>query len=86
VQENHQKLESHQLYQGARGLAVKILNRVERTDSYLDKLVNAELRSGELVDQDKGLLNDIVTGVVRWQMKLDWVLNGFYRGIFQKPT
>jgi 16S rRNA (cytosine967-C5)-methyltransferase len=79
-----QKSNSFQLYHGARGLAVKILNRIERTDAYLDKLVNSELRSGELVDQDKGLLNDIVTGVVRWQMKLDWVLNGFYRGNFPK--
>ncbi len=73
-----------QLFHGARGLAVKILNRVERTDAYLDKLVNNELRSHELSDQDKGLLNELVTGVVRWQIKLDWVLNGFYRGNFPK--
>jgi len=73
-----------QLFNGARGLAVKILNRVERTDAYLDKLINSELRSGELNDQDKGLLNELVTGVIRWQLKLDWVLNGFYRGNFPK--
>ncbi len=72
------------LFSGARGLTVKILNRIERTDAYLDKLVNNELRSGDLSDQDKGLLNELVTGVVRWQIKLDWVLNGFYRGNFPK--
>ncbi len=72
------------LFHGARGLAIKILNRVERTDAYLDKLINNELRSGDLSDQDKGLLNELVTGVVRWQIKLDWVLNGFYRGNFPK--
>jgi 16S rRNA (cytosine967-C5)-methyltransferase len=72
------------LFHGARGVAVRILNRVERTDAYLDKLINNELRSTDLSDQDKGLLNEIVTGVIRWQMKLDWVLNGFYRGNFPK--
>ena len=35
------KLEYHTvkgLYEGVRGLAVKILNRVERTDAYLERL------------------------------------------------
>ena len=71
-------------YSGPRGTAVKILNRVERTDSYLDKVLDSELRSGELSDPDKGLLNEIVHGVLRWQNKLDWVLNGFSHGNFSK--
>lgn len=74
----------HSLYYGVRGTAVKILNRVERTDSYLDKVLDAELRSQELNDLDKGLLTEIVHGVLRWQNKLDWVLNGFSHGNFAK--
>jgi 16S rRNA (cytosine967-C5)-methyltransferase len=72
------------LFHGVRGSAVKILNRVERTDSYLDKLIESELRSEEINDLDKALLNEIVHGVLRWQMKLDWVLNGFFHGNFTK--
>jgi 16S rRNA (cytosine967-C5)-methyltransferase len=72
------------LYSGPRGTAVKILNRVERTDSYLDKVLDAELRLGELSDPDKGLLTELVHGVLRWQNKLDWVLNGFSHGNFAK--
>ena len=72
------------LYSGPRGTAVRILNRVERTDSYLDKVLDAELKSGELSDADKGLLNEIVHGVLRWQNRLDWVLNGFSHGNFAK--
>ncbi len=72
------------LYDGVRGTSVKILNRVERTDAYLDKLLDAELRSGDLPDIDKGLLTEIVHGVLRWQNKLDWVLNGFSHGNFAK--
>jgi 16S rRNA (cytosine967-C5)-methyltransferase len=79
-----ERKEQPSLYHGVRGAAVKILNRIERTDSYLDKLLDAELKSGELNDLDKGLLTELVHGVLRWQAKLDWVLNGFSHGNFAK--
>ncbi|HYQ86797.1 MAG TPA: 16S rRNA (cytosine(967)-C(5))-methyltransferase RsmB [Bacteroidota bacterium] len=72
------------LYSGPRGTAIKILNRIERTDSYLDKLLDVELRSTDLADLDKNLLAEIVHGVMRWQGRLDWVLNGFTHGNFSK--
>ncbi len=77
-------VERKSLYSGPRGTAVKILNRVERTDSYLDKVLDAELKSPELSDPDKGLLSELVHGVLRWQNKLDWILNGFSHGNFAK--
>ena len=67
-----------------RGLAVKILNRVERTDAYLEKLLDNEMRNSELIGADKALLYEIVHGVIRWMGRLDWVLNGFYKGQFSK--
>jgi 16S rRNA (cytosine967-C5)-methyltransferase len=72
------------LYEDARSCAVKILCRVERTDSYLDKLVDAELKNDTLNDFDKALLNELSHGVVRWMRRLDWFLNGFYRGQYEK--
>jgi 16S rRNA (cytosine967-C5)-methyltransferase len=81
------QLEEHRvkdLYEGVRGVAVKVLNRVERTDSYLDKLLDSELRNSELSSADKALLFEIVHGVVRWMGRLDWILNGFYKGQFSK--
>jgi 16S rRNA (cytosine967-C5)-methyltransferase len=76
--------EASNLYRGPRGIAVKILNRVERSDSYLDRVLETEMRTAEMNELDKGLMNEIVTGVVRWQMKLDWVLTGFFHGNFTK--
>jgi 16S rRNA (cytosine967-C5)-methyltransferase len=72
------------LYEGVRGRAVKILNRVERTDAYLDKLLDNEMRSADLIGADKALLFEIVHGVIRWMGRLDWILNGFYKGQFSK--
>ncbi len=72
------------LYRGPRGAAVKILNRVDRSDSYLERLVDAEMRSTEMNELDKGLMVEIVTGVIRWRNKLDWILTGFFHGNFTK--
>ncbi len=74
------------IYCDARSLAVKILTRVERTDSYLDKLIDYEIRTDVLNDYDKSLLNEICHGVIRWMRRLDWFLNGFYRGNWEKCT
>jgi 16S rRNA (cytosine967-C5)-methyltransferase len=82
--ENPGQHDQQLLYAGPRGTAVKILNRVERTDSYLDKVLDNELKSTDLSDLDKGLLTEIVHGVLRWQNRLDWVLNGFSHGSFAK--
>lgn len=72
------------LYNGVRGLAIKILNRVDRTDAYLDKLLEIELKNSELSGKDKALLFEIVHGVIRWLGRIDWILTGFYKGQFSK--
>ena len=72
------------LFSDARSCTVKILCRCERTDSYLDKLIDAEIRRDVLNDFDKSLLNEMSHGVIRWKRRLDWFLNGFYRGQYEK--
>jgi 16S rRNA (cytosine967-C5)-methyltransferase len=83
-QNRRQRPKGDTLYSDARTLAVKILTRVERTDSYLEKLIDYEIKTEELNDYDKSLLNEICHGVIRWMRRLDWFLNGFYRGQWEK--
>ena len=73
-----------ELFTGVRGIAVKVLNRIDRTDAYLDKLLDHELRNSELNGLDKALLFELVHGVLRWLNRIDWILNGFYKGAFSK--
>ena len=61
------------LYNGVRGIAVKILNRIDRTDAYLDKILESEIKNSELTGTDKSLLFEIVLGVIRWLGRIDWV-------------
>ncbi len=68
----------------ARLAAVKILNRIERSGSYIDKLVDFELNTNTFNDMDKALLQELTYGVTRWKAKLDWILIGFFHGDFQK--
>ncbi|HUI30896.1 MAG TPA: 16S rRNA (cytosine(967)-C(5))-methyltransferase RsmB [Candidatus Acidoferrales bacterium] len=72
------------LYETARDIAVKVLNRVDRTDSYLDKVLEFELRSPDLSRVDKAFLTELVNGTIRWKLKLDYVITQFYRGDFSK--
>lgn len=72
------------IFNNARALAVKIIVRCERSDAYLDKLIDFEIRNSDLNDLDKALLNELSHGVIRWLRRLDWFLNGFYRGQYEK--
>ncbi|MBU3699316.1 MAG: 16S rRNA (cytosine(967)-C(5))-methyltransferase RsmB [Candidatus Kapabacteria bacterium] len=72
------------VFQTARGIAVKLLSRYENSDSYIDKLLDGELRRTELEAADRALVTELVNGCVRWQSRLDWILMGFYHGEFAK--
>ncbi len=72
------------LFDTARGTAVKLLNRYESSDSYIDKLLDGELRRSELNPADRALVTELVNGTIRWLSRLDWILTGFYHGEFTK--
>ncbi len=75
-------MELEEFYKGPRGIAVKILNRVERTDSYLDKLLDIELKSDELNDLDRRFLTELTHGVIRWKTRLDFIIEHFCKNKF----
>ncbi len=79
-----QEKQSLESLSDSRSAAIRILNRFERSDSYINKLVDYELNTGKLNQLDKQLLTELVNGVIRWKERLDYILVGFYYGDYMK--
>jgi 16S rRNA (cytosine967-C5)-methyltransferase len=56
-----------------REIAVKVLQERGKGD-YLENLLDAALKRHELKNEDRGFLQELVYGVVRWEMTLDWLI------------
>lgn len=67
----------------ARRTGIKILNRFENTDSYLDRLLNAEYKNPAIGNADKALMTELVYGVTRNRTLLDFILSQFYYGNYE---
>ena len=60
-----------------RAVALEILNRIESTDAYADILMEEAFKRHPLKDVDKGLLTELVYGVLRWRERIDWIISLF---------
>jgi 16S rRNA (cytosine967-C5)-methyltransferase len=56
-----------------REIAVKVLQERGKGD-FLENLLDAALKRYELKSEDRGFLQELVYGVVRWEMTLDWLI------------
>ncbi|MEJ2634956.1 MAG: 16S rRNA (cytosine(967)-C(5))-methyltransferase RsmB [Calditrichia bacterium] len=65
----------------ARAKIVDILTKVESRMAYSDKLLEKELK--EFEDVDRRFITEIVNGVLRWRLRLDWYLNQLYTGAYE---
>jgi len=68
-----------------REVALRILRRVEVDRSFLDRLLDAE-RSRGRSPEDKNLLQELTSGTVKRQLRLDWVLGRFLHRPLQELT
>ena len=59
----------------ARPVAFEILMRVESNGAYPDILLHEELKRVSAVD--RALLTELVYGVLRWRIKIDWIIDAF---------
>jgi len=70
--------------QKPREIAVRVLQRREKGADYVENLLEAEL--GLLGGADRGLCQELVYGVVRWQTTLDWLITRKTEGRVQKTA
>ncbi|MBN2365841.1 MAG: 16S rRNA (cytosine(967)-C(5))-methyltransferase RsmB [Calditrichaeota bacterium] len=62
----------------ARTKIVEILSKVDTRHAYSDILLEKEII--DLSDVDKRFVTEVVNGVLRWRLRLDWYLNQLYLG------
>lgn len=60
-----------------RAVALQILNRIDSSDAYADVLIDEAFNKLPFKDIDKGLLTELVYGVLRWRGRIDWIISIF---------
>jgi len=65
----------------ARIKIIEILSKVDTRQSYSDKLLERSIE--ELNELDRGLVTEVVNGVLRWQYRIDWFLGQLYVGEYE---
>ena len=72
--------------QKPRQIAVRVLERRLRGEDYVETLLENELAPHPLSAVDRGLCQELVYGIARWQMTLDWLIARKTEGRTQKES
>jgi len=70
--------------QKPREIAARVLGRRRDSAEYTETLLDRALAPAQLSPADRGLTRELVCGVVRWQMTLDWLIDRKTSGRKQK--
>lgn len=72
--------------QKPREIAARVLGRRPDSDDYTETLLERSLTPARLSPADRGLTQELVFGVVRWQATLDWLIDRKTTGRKQKAA
>ena len=72
--------------QKPREIAAQVLGRRKAGGEFVEDLLDRALANARLSPADRGLCQEIVYGVVRWQATLDWLIARKTGGREQKPA
>ena len=69
-----------------REIALRVLLQREAGGDFVENLLEGALQRSRLSAPDRGLLQELVYGAVRWQATLDWLIARKTTGRVQKPA
>jgi len=70
--------------QNPRDLSLQILNRLAHNPAFSNQVLKAYLDRCHLEDRDRAFVVNIVQGVIRWRLRLDWIIKKFLKFPFKK--
>lgn len=70
--------------QNPREIAARVLGRRRDSEEFTETLLERSLTPAQLSPADRGLAQELVFGVVRWEMTLDWLIDRKTQGRKQK--
>jgi 16S rRNA (cytosine967-C5)-methyltransferase len=73
-------------FEKPREIAMRLLLQREAGRDFIEHLLEAALAQSRMAAEDRGLLQELVYGAVRWQATLDWLIARKTDGRMQKPT
>ena len=71
--------------QKPREIAARVLGKRHFSDDYTETLLERALMPARLSPADRGLTQELVFGIIRWQETLDWLIARKTQGRTQKP-
>jgi 16S rRNA (cytosine967-C5)-methyltransferase len=71
--------------QNPREIAVRVLGQRKAGGEFTEHLLEITLANAQLSSADRGLCQEIIYGIVRWQTALDWLVARKTNGREQKP-
>jgi 16S rRNA (cytosine967-C5)-methyltransferase len=72
--------------QNPRQIAARVLSQRRTNGEFVEDLLERALADAQLSPADRGLCQEIVYGIVRWQSTLDWLIAQKTGGREQKPA
>lgn len=66
-------------------VAIDLLTRVAESDSYINLLLPSFLAKAQVADSDRGLIQELSYGTLRWQLQYDTFINHFTAGKTLSP-
>lgn len=68
-----------------RMVAIDLLSRVADSDSYINLLLPSFLTKASVQDSDRGLIQELSYGTLRWQLQYDSFIDHFTAGKVLSP-
>lgn len=63
---------------------IKLIDLWETSETYADVLLENLFEQSKISSKDRALIQEIFFGVIRWQKRINWIIEQFFKGSYRK--